>query len=72
MMPTRNTSSEKKRMKLRDAAVYLGVSQAKITRLIRLGILPYTVDELDLRQKLVLVEDLDRIKNRFLALKGKD
>lgn len=72
-MSTRNTSSpEKKRMKLRDAAAYLGVSHAKITRLVELGVLPYTVDRLDLRKKLVLVEDLDRIKNQSGTVKGKD
>jgi hypothetical protein len=72
-MATRNTSSpEKRRMKLRDAAAYLGVSHAMITRLVTLGVLPYTVDRLDLRKKLVLVEDLDRIKDQSRTVKGKD
>lgn len=69
MMATRDTTSpeKKKRMKLSDAATYLGVSAAKMSRLIGAGRLSYSVDPLDLRRKLVLVEDLDRIKEQSLS-----
>ena len=63
-MSTRNTSSpgKKRRMKLSDAARYLGVSAAKITRMIQAGELTCLADILDRRRKIVKVEDLDRIK----------
>ncbi len=57
---------KKKRMKLSDAAAYLGISAAKISRLIRAGELSYSVDPLDRRRKIVRVEDLDRIKDQSL------
>lgn len=64
----RNASlpEKKKRMKLSDAATYLGTSAAKISRLIKAGELSYSVDPLDRRLKLVRVEDLDRIKEQSL------
>lgn len=67
-MVTRSTSSAKKkrRMKLTDAAAYLGVSPAKVSRLIRAGELTYSDDSLDRRRRLVLVADLDRIKEQSL------
>ncbi len=54
-------------MKLSDAAAYLGISAAKISRLIRAGELSYSVDPLDKRRKIVRVEDLDRIKEQSLS-----
>lgn len=65
---TRNASGEKsRRMKLSDAATYLGVSAAKISRLIKAGELQCSSDSLDRRRKLVRVEDLDRIKEGSLT-----
>jgi excisionase family DNA binding protein len=64
---TRKASGEKpKRMKLSDAAAYLGVSPAKVSRLIRSGELPFTVDGLDKRRRIVSREHLDRIKEQSL------
>ncbi len=67
-MADRNTSSSenKKRMKLSDAAAYLSVSPAKISRLISSGELSYSKDPLDRRRKLVAVTDLDRLKEQSL------
>lgn len=69
MMATRNTSSpgKRRRMKLADAANYLGMSPASVSRLITRGVLKYTVDPLDLRRRLVLVEDLDRLREQSLV-----
>jgi hypothetical protein len=69
MMATRNTSSpgKRRRMKLADAAKYLGMSPASVSRLITRGVLEYTVDPLDLRRRLVLVEDLDRLREQSLV-----
>lgn len=65
----RNASSpeKKKRMKLSDAAAYLGTSASKISRLIKAGELSCSVDPLDRRRKIVWVEDLDRIREQSLA-----
>lgn len=54
-------------MKLSDAAAYLGISAAKISRLVRAGELSYSVDPLDKRRKIVRVEDLNRIREQSLA-----
>jgi hypothetical protein len=54
-------------MKLRDAAIYLGVSIPVMTRLVGSGALPYVLDPLDMRCKLVLVMDLDRLKEQLLS-----
>lgn len=63
----RTGSGEKpRRMTLSDAAAYLGVSAAKVSRLVKSGELKYTEDSLDRRLKLVLVEELDRLKERSL------
>jgi hypothetical protein len=69
MMATRNTSSpgKRRRMKLADAARYLGISAASMSRLITRGVLECTVDPLDRRRRLVLVEDLDSLKEQSLA-----
>ena len=69
MMATRNTSSPEKRrrMKLADAAKYLGISPASVSRLITRGVLKYTVDPLDMRRRLVLVEDLDCLRKQSLV-----
>ena len=67
-MTDRNLSSPEKRrrMKLADAAKYLGISPASVSRLIARGVLPYTVDQLDRRVKMVRVEDLDRLMEQSL------
>lgn len=72
-MSTRNTSSPgKKRMTLTEAAAYLGTSPAKLSRLIGSGQLTYTIDPLDLRRKLVLVADINRLKEKSLFARGED
>lgn len=65
-MDTRNPPApeKKKRMNLSTAAAYLGVSAAMMSRLVKAGVLPYSVDPLDRRLKLVRVADLDRLKER--------
>lgn len=54
------------RMKLSDAAAYLGVSPAKLSRIVGRGELPCTVDPLDRRRKLVAVADLKRLREQSL------
>ncbi len=66
-MDTRNTSSAKKRkLKLSDAAAFLGVSPSKVSRLIKAGELKCVDDPLDRRRKLVEVKALERLKLRSL------
>jgi Helix-turn-helix domain len=62
----------KRRMKLSDAARYLGISAAKLSRLVSSGELSYSVDPLDRRRKLVLVADLDQLKKRSLLTREAD
>jgi len=70
---SRNTSSpEKKKMSLTQAAAYLGISQAKLSRLISSGQLDYTVDPLDLRRKWVRAADVKRLKEESLFAQGED
>jgi hypothetical protein len=72
-MMNRNTSREKKkRMMLSEAAIYLGTSPAKLSRMIRRGELSYSVDPLDLRRKLVATADLKRLKEKSLLAQGED
>jgi DNA-binding MarR family transcriptional regulator len=67
-MDTRSTSSAKKRkLKLSDAAAFLGVSPSKVSRLIKAGELKCAGDPLDRRRKLVEVKALERLKLRSLA-----
>ncbi len=69
----RDASRKKpKGMKLRDAAAYLGTSAAKISRLVKAGELTCMADPLDRRQKIVRVEDLDRIKEEWLKVWGEE
>ena len=49
-------------LSLSDAARYLGCSRVKITQLVKDGVLPYTVNALDKRAKLVSKDDLDKLK----------
>lgn len=64
-MKTRNSSPDKeRRLKLRDAAAYLGVSPATMSRLIKLGLLTCKVDLLDRRKKWVWLKDLDTLKQQ--------
>ena len=66
-MKIRNSSSAKKRkLKLSDAAAFLGVSNAKISRLIKTGELKCVNDPLDKRKKLVELEALERLKQGSL------
>lgn len=57
---------KRRRMKLCEAAAYMGVTTSLMSRLVRRGVLPYTVNPLDRRLKLVSVEDLDRLKEQAL------
>jgi predicted site-specific integrase-resolvase len=67
MMGTRKSSSSKNRkMKLKDAAAFLGVSVPVMTRLVNSGVLKYAVDPLDRRRKLVAIEELERLKRESL------
>ncbi len=70
----RNASSpeKKRRMKLSDAAAYLGTSAAKLSRLVSSGELSYSVDPLDRRRKLVSVADLDQLKKQSLLAREAD
>lgn len=49
-------------MMLGQACKYLGVSHAKITKLVHGGVLKYSHSELDHRVKLVKKSDLDALK----------
>ncbi|MDT5270393.1 MAG: hypothetical protein QOH49_2579 [Acidobacteriota bacterium] len=68
MTGTRKTTTPQRqsRMKLSDAAAYLGVSSAKLSRIIGRGELSCTVDPLDRRRKLVAVADLERLREQSL------
>ena len=64
-METRNSSpDQERRLKLSDAAAYLRVSPAKISRLIKEGLLTCKIDLLDRRKKWVRVKDLDALKQQ--------
>ena len=66
-MKTRNASPDKnQRLKLSDAAKYLGVAPPTMSRLIKAGLLRCKVDPLDRRRKWVTVKDLDRLKQQSL------
>ena len=67
-MGTRKTPllQRRSRMKPSDAAAYLGVSPAKLSRIVSRGELSCTVDPLDRRRKLVAVADLKRLKEQSL------
>lgn len=54
------------KMKLSDAAAYLGVSPAKLSRIVGRGKLSCTVDPLDRRRKLVAIADLKRLREQSL------
>lgn len=66
-MKNRNSSSARKRkLQLSDAAAFLGVSNAKISRLIKAGELKCVNDPLDRRRKLVELEALEQLKRGSL------
>lgn len=68
MVSTRKSSSAANRqMKLKDAATYLGVSIPVMTRLVGSGTIPYTLNPVDRRCKLVRVKDLDCFKEQLLT-----
>jgi len=52
----------REKMRLGEAARYLGVSAGKVRRLVEEGRLGCDVDPLDKRRKLVKVADLERLK----------
>ena len=47
-------------LKLHEAALYLGVSRMKLSRMVQEGTLPCVTSPLDKRVKLFSKEDLDR------------
>ena len=51
-------------LKVSDAQKMLGVSKKKIASLLSEGLLPYQLDVLDKRLKLVKVEDVERLAGR--------
>lgn len=53
-------------MNLGEACEYLGVSRAKITKLVQGGVLKFGHSELDHRVKLVKRADLDEIRRKSL------
>ena len=63
---------KRRRMKLCEAAAYLGVTTSMMSRLVRRGVLSYTVNPFDRRLKLVSVEDLDRLKEQALIEEEED
>lgn len=73
-MANRNSSSaeKKSRMKLTDAAAYLGVSPATLSRIVSRGDLTCTKDPLDHRRKLVAVADLKRLRQQSLLAEEED
>jgi len=55
-----------KKMTVTEAAAYLGVSNQKVTRMLKEGTLKFTIDPLDKRRKLVWVKELDELKETSL------
>ena len=47
---------------LKDAMKYLGISKAKIWRLVKEGALPTYSDPLDKRKRLVRKEDIEKLR----------
>lgn len=58
-------------MKLKDAAAYLGISAASMSRLIARGF-PHTKDPVDRRRKLVLLSALNRLKEQSMTVDDDD
>ena len=62
----KSSSDNEKKMTLSEAARYLSVSPRKVGQLVKDGHIQYSIDPLDKRRHLVLVEDLDRLKQASL------
>jgi hypothetical protein len=56
-----SSSDSERKMHLKEAAGYLGVSHRKMGQLVKEG-LESQIDPLDKRRKLVQVKDLDKLK----------
>lgn len=53
---------------LSEAARYLGVSRAKLSRLVKEGLIPFRQSPLDRRVKLFHIDDLDEVLARYRRL----
>jgi hypothetical protein len=53
---------ERRAVTMREAATFLGVSPTKMWQLVKQGILSTEPNPLDRREKLVRIEDLERIR----------
>lgn len=56
------SSLNERKMNLKEAARYLGVSHRKVGQMVKDGELEFKFDPLDRRRKLVRVNDLDALK----------
>lgn len=54
--------SKHKLLSIHDAAAYLGVHRSKLTRMMKQGKLAYLPNPLDERQKVISIEELDKLK----------
>jgi predicted urease superfamily metal-dependent hydrolase len=63
-------NEQDRKITLHEAAVYLGVSPGKISRMVRRGQLEVIVDPLDMRKKLVSLRKLEELKRT--SLKGQE
>jgi hypothetical protein len=61
------SSAADRKMKLKDAATYLGISAASMSRLIARGF-PHTKDPIDRRRKLVTLADLNHLKEQSMTV----
>jgi hypothetical protein len=57
-----SSSDSERKINLKAAAKYLGVSHRKMGQLLKQGALEYTVDPLDHRQKLVSMKAVEILK----------
>ena len=60
-----------RKMALKQAAAYLGISERKMAHMVKRGEINFTVDPLDRRRKLVSVAELDSLKRQSLGGGGK-
>jgi excisionase family DNA binding protein len=60
----RHMSEQPSKLTVREAAEYLEVTRAKVSRMIRDGEIKCTVDPLDKRLRLINFDELVRLKKR--------
>jgi hypothetical protein len=58
---------KERRMMLKQAANYLGISLRKMAYMVKAGEVEFTVDPLDRRRKLISVTELDSLKRQSLG-----